>query len=133
MNKKILVFSLIAALSLSFPFTAMAQPTAYATYSSQTLLSAVLVTGAGAAKQPGFAYKNHTWNTVLSGSPTTVSVTLEGSLDGVTWFVLDTGTSTTNEMRHVTNKPVLHLRANVGTLSGGSTPSVTVYSLSVAF
>jgi hypothetical protein len=130
--KKTALYLALAA-SLLFSALAVSQPLTYTSYSSQTLLAAVTVTGAGTTRQPGFAYKNHTWNTVITGSPTTVSVTLEGSIDGTNWFVLDTSTSTSNEMRHVTNKPVTYLRANLGTLSGGSTPTVTVYSVSVAF
>jgi hypothetical protein len=123
---------LLLSLILIVPFHAFSQQ-AYTTHSYQTLLAAASGTGIGTSKGLPFAYKNHTWNTVITGSPTTVSVTLEGSIDGTNWFVLDTSTSTSNEMRHVTNKPVTYLRANLGTLSGGAAPTVTVYSVSVAF
>ena len=66
------------------------------------------------------------WDTIVTGSPATVSVTLEGSLDGTNWFVLATNTSTSNALSHVVDKPVRFIRAQLGTLTGGSSPTISV-------
>lgn len=62
----------------------------------------------------------------MTGAPATISVTLEGSLDGSTWFVLATSTSVTGDYQTATDKPVAFLRGNLGTLTGGTAPTVTV-------
>lgn len=61
----------------------------------------------------------------MTGAPTTVSVTLQGSLDGVNWFVLATSSSTTGDYQSVADKPVFFVRANLATLTGGTSPTVT--------
>lgn len=101
--------------------------------SSPTVLRPpVSATGAGTtfgnALTPGGAgvFQNFTWQTVTTGGPSGVSVTLEGSLDGTNWVTLDTSTSTGGEIRGVSGKPVTFLRANVGTLTGGIAPTVSV-------
>lgn len=73
--------------------------------------------------------------TTVTGSPSTVAVNLEGSLDGTTWTVL--GTSTGSAV--VNNLPggpytdtvasvgpeVRYVRANLVTLTGGTAPTVS--------
>lgn len=66
-----------------------------------------------------------TWQTQTTGSPGSISVTFEGSIDGTNWTTIDTSTATAGEIRSVTGKPMRQLRCNVGTLSGGASPSVT--------
>lgn len=66
-----------------------------------------------------------TWQTSTTGSPTGVSCTLQGSLDGVNWATIDTTTSTSGELRFVTNSPVVYIRLNLGTFSGGTVPTFT--------
>lgn len=110
----------------------MAATTTIDPSSPTVLLPAASSTGAGAsfgnALTPGGAgvLQNFTWQTVTTGSPASVSVTLEGSLDGTNWVTLDTSTSTGGEIRGVSGKPVAFLRADVGTLSGGTNPTVAV-------
>ena len=62
------------------------------------------------------------------GSPTAVKVNLEGSLDGVNWTTLavfDTGAGATNfAIASSTSTMVLYARANLVTLTGGTTPTV---------
>ena len=100
--------------------------------SPTALLPAASSTGAGAsfgnALTPGGAgvLQNFTWQTVVTGGPASVSVTLEGSLDGTNWVTLDTSTNTSGEIRGVSGKPVTFLRANLGTLTGGTAPTVAV-------
>lgn len=97
-----------------------------------TLLNAVTATGAGTALSPGFACSHYSWHIVVTGAPTAVSVTLEVSNDGGnSWQVVDTSTTTTEEIRHITGagKEGLLVRANLGTLTGGTAPTVTVKAL----
>ncbi len=97
-----------------------------------TLLNAATAVGAGAAFNPNFACSHYSWHIVVTGAPTAVSVTLEVSNDGgTTWHVLDTSTTTTEEIRHVTGagKEGLLIRGNLGTLTGGTAPTVTVKAL----
>ena len=70
-----------------------------------------------------------TWDVVLTGSPTSVTVDLEGTIDGTTWAVYDNYTGSADTQRHVANKPGLRLRANLTALSGGSSPTVSSLSL----
>lgn len=91
-----------------------------------TSLNAVTTTGAGTSAALTVAASTHTYHVIVTGSPTSVNVDLEGSIDGVTWFVLDSSTTTTSEMRHVVNKLVENIRANLTTLTGGTSPTVTV-------
>lgn len=96
------------------------------------LLPAASGTGAGAtfgnAPTPGGAgvLRDFTWAISVTGSPSGISVTLQGSLDGTLWSVLDTSTNTSGELRGIAGTPVTFLRANLGTLTGGSAPTVTV-------
>lgn len=96
-------------------------------FGAQTIMSAV-GNGGGAGDTyvlPGLMSR-FTWSTALIGSPTGVSATLQGSIDGTTWFTIDTSISTTNETRHVVNKTVAYLRGGDPTLTGGTAPKVSI-------
>ena len=71
---------------------------------------------------------NHTMQVVLvSGSLTALTVLLEGSLDGVTFFPLIThGSITDSSMAWAANAPVEYIRANI-TILTGTTPVISVY------
>lgn len=84
-----------------------------------TLANAQIATGDGPVLNLGNVYTKFTWYTVITGG-SSVSITLQGSLDGTNWYTLDTSTSATSEMRHVVNKPVLYLKTNLGTWTGTS-------------
>lgn len=97
-----------------------------------TILNAATATGAGGSysvpeKPTGGQFSDYSWQTVITGAPTAVSITLQGSLDGVNWTVVDTSTATGGESRPISGKPFAFLRANLGTLTGGTAPTVTVY------
>lgn len=82
--------------------------------------SLALVTSGGTL--PG----NYTWQTIVTGSPASVSVTFVGSLDGTTWTTLDSNTSTTGTSRTVANANSYRFLGCVpGTLTGGSSPTIT--------
>lgn len=66
---------------------------------------------------------------VVTGSPTDADVVIEGSLDGTTFTTLTASTnyasSHNGEIASFSGKPVLAVRANLTTLIGGSSPTVT--------
>jgi hypothetical protein len=92
-------------------------------------LSAATGTGAGTsfdAGQVGDTRSGITWSVVVTGAPSACVVNLEGSINsGANWFTLDTCNATTSEMRHVVNKDVQLIRANLATLTAGTAPTVT--------
>ena len=67
----------------------------------------------------------YTWQTSETGSPASVTVNLEGSLDGSTWSTLDTTSSASGSFATVSGKPVRQIRCNLATLTGGTNPTVT--------
>lgn len=101
------------------------------------LLDAVTGTGAG-ARSIRFTVprKEHTVQVVVTGAPVAVTIDLEGSLNGTEWFQLANYVFTAGDiaaeqaMFHVTNKPVMDVRANLVTLTGGASPTVTARSVS---
>ena len=97
-----------------------------------TSLNAVTATGAGDevgfVARPGYGVPtDFTWTVEDTGSPTSKAVDLEGCIGdpdvAANWFVVDTTTG--NGMRHVVNKMVRFLRANLTSLVGGTSPTVT--------
>jgi len=68
-----------------------------------------------------------------TGSPSTVTVQLEGSHDDVNWFAVGSPTITTApSYTNFTDLAFRYVRANLVTLSGGSAPTVTVSIATVA-
>lgn len=66
----------------------------------------------------------------VGAAPSSWSVTLEGSLDDTNWTVLATHSSTDGSTVVVVDKPVLHVRVNVGSLTLGSATAITVIAAS---
>ncbi len=66
-----------------------------------------------------------TWEIVITGAPTAIQVDLQGSLDGVNWYQIDTYNTVANTLRFVVDKRVRFVRANLITLTGGTSPTVT--------
>jgi len=93
---------------------------------AQRILRAT-ATGAGTAEALASPMSKFTMQTVVTDVPTAVSVTLQGSLDGSNWTTIATSTSTTGDQQSVVDKPQTYVRANLGTLTGGVSPTVTVY------
>lgn len=96
-----------------------------------TLLDAVTGTGTGTEYVYPLSFNNQfpqllIWETRLTGSPTGVTADIETSLNGTDWYSADTHSSTSNTLRWVVDKPILFIRANLTTLTGGSAPTVTV-------
>lgn len=97
----------------------------YAAFNALSL-NAATATGAGTSfTLAEETASGMTWTVVVTGGPSAVTTRLEGSLDDSNWFTLDTSTATTSEMRHVLSKDVQHVRCNLVTLTGGTTPTVS--------
>jgi|SRR3990167_1580622 len=109
----------------------MATRSAYERGTRAASLSAAAGTGAG--NEFGFSPywlgvlpSVFSFDILITGSPATVTVLLEGSLDGTNWFTLATVSLTTDSLNFIVDKPVLYLRANLTALTGGSAPTVSV-------
>lgn len=66
-----------------------------------------------------------TWQTVYSAAPSTVTVLLEGSLDGSNWVTLSTSTVASGESKTVTGS-YKFIRANNSAVTGGTGKTLTV-------
>ena len=85
--------------------------------------------GTGTSNELESCYANFTWQVISDSSATAHDVRLQGSIDNTNWFDLDQSNTTGSEMRHVVNKPVRYIRANV--VSMGDATSISVKVLSV--
>lgn len=91
-----------------------------------TSLNAATATGPGTVVDLGVVRSSHTMQTTVTGAPASVSVNLEGSLAAAgPWAVLANSTSTTGDVQTATGKAVRYVRANLVTLTGGTSPTVT--------
>lgn len=91
-----------------------------------TSLNAATATGPGTVFDLGVVRSSHSLQTSTTGSPTGVTVLLEGSLGASgPWTTLATSTSTTGDVQTVTGKAVRYIRANLTVLTGGTAPTVT--------
>lgn len=70
----------------------------------------------------------HTIELVVTGGPTGCTYRLQGSRDGTTWFNISAAdiTCTTSTVAFENGKPAVSVRGNLLTLTGGTTPSVTL-------
>src|SRR5262249_11251573 len=92
-----------------------------------TSLNAATVTGAGSAIQFDLPRTNIAMTVVATGSPSSWQVALQGTIDGITWGNLAAPQSFSGNdfaLIHGTG-PVMAARANLHTLVGGSSPTVT--------
>lgn len=55
-------------------------------------------------------HRTITWQYTFAADPVSCNIRLQGSIDGTNWFDLDTGTTTTGEMRKITDTLVRFLR-----------------------
>ena len=96
------------------------------------LLNAADATGAGTSVKVSQIPSQHTVQATITGSPSGVTVDLEGSLDDSTYATLASHAFSAAELTataaifHVVDKPIRHVRANLTSLAGGSSPTVTV-------
>jgi len=96
------------------------------------MLDAATATGAGNASSQQRLISDSSYTIGITGAPSAVTVDIEGSFDGVTFFQLAQHVMTAGEltatkaMFHISGKPVLFFQANLITLTAGSSPTVTV-------
>lgn len=70
----------------------------------------------------------HTLAVIVTGTPATCTIELDGSLDNTNFFNLSgSQTCTANVMFHVIDRPVTFVRAQLTAFSGGSSPTVQVF------
>jgi len=82
---------------------------------------------------PNHGTPNITWQTVITGTITSITVNLEASLDGINWFVIDTSSSITGEIRSVSGS-YRFIRINNSAVADGAGDELTasfVYSNSI--
>jgi hypothetical protein len=93
----------------------------------------ITIVGAGAAGATLVTTISAVTNstTITLGASASTSVTA-ATFRTARWFTLDSSTTTTSEMRHVVNKPVLYFRANLSAISGGTSPTITVIIMPAA-
>lgn len=77
----------------------------------------------GTAGLVGTSYHNngviHSWQTVITGTPTSFHAAYEGSLDGTNFVQLDNYVGTVSTMRPVVDQQTRWARSRVGTMGGG--------------
>ena len=74
-----------------------------------------------------------TWQTSFAGgTPTSVTVAFQGSLDNSTWFTLDTSTSTAGETRSISGTSAKYFRCNVTAYSRNGTSLTCQFVVSSA-
>ena len=100
--------------------------------SKYNILNAATATGAGSEVGFGKSQEILTFQVDATGSPTAVVMDIEGSLDGTNFAQLAQHTFSADEIAaqlaifHISGKPVEQIRANLTTLTGGTSPTVTV-------
>ena len=71
--------------------------------------------------------KDHTVEVVTTGTPSAATLQLEGSLDGSNWYALSAAMDVSSStMFHVLDAPVAFIQGNLVSLTGGSSPTVTM-------
>jgi hypothetical protein len=90
-------------------------------------LNAATVTGGGTAYDLGVCHGNWSMAVTVAGGPSGCAVQLQGSLDGTGWYSVGSATSNTSGTAVATaaNTPARYIRANLTTLTGGTSPTVT--------
>ncbi len=81
------------------------------------------------ASLPVKRIKNHTFVYTLASVDTNVIVQPEGSVDGTNWFAMATAVTQDTDGSYgfmIENAPVLHVRFNVVSESGGTAATVDV-------
>lgn len=97
-----------------------------------TLINAVTGTGAGSKFALPSELCSLAWQTSFDAAPSGVSITLEVSIDGLVWTIIDTSTATAGEVRTITNSTAAaFIRANVGTNSGSKAVTVVIIAKSI--
>lgn len=104
----------------------LAAPLADATPLMNAAGTSNLFTGiaAGVAYDLRQIYKTFAFMKLINGVFSALSVTFEGSLDGINWYTLGTDATTSAGVTFVVDKPCRYVRANVTGFTGGTNTSV---------
>ena len=88
-----------------------------------------LLTANGSTTGADFQTTPHifTFQSVTTGSPTSFTLTYQGSLDGTNWFTLGSSTAAAGDAQFVVDKPARFVRATLSALTGGTSPTIRVY------
>lgn len=78
-------------------------------------------------------YSSFTFSVTTTGSPTSYSISIQGSVDNVQWTAIPfAGPLTADAQYAVSGSTSWHyLRVNITAVSGGTNPTVTVYAIGV--
>jgi hypothetical protein len=114
-----------------FSLLALAAGVLLAAHTSVFSLGTLSATGTTIPVQLAVTAHKHTVQVVTTGSPTTCSIQLEGTLDDVTssptWAnISGSQTCTSSVTFHIADRPVNGVRVNLTALSGGSSPTVAI-------
>lgn len=92
-------------------------------------LNAANATGPGGSFQYQLPRSIHTMQVSFTGGSPTVQVAFEGTVDGTNWKqfgLFDTGAGgVSGDIVTISEQPLMAIRANLLTLTGGSSPTVT--------
>lgn len=70
--------------------------------------------------------RNLTWEfQIANNAPTSITVELQGSIDGTKWWTLDNSTNTAGESRNVVNKAYRHYRISITALTPNGNATLT--------
>jgi hypothetical protein len=93
---------------------------------AMTSLNAVTATGNGTAFNLGTCHKDFGFQITTTGAPTAIAVQIQGSLDGANWSNIGNSQSAAGLYAVSPSAPCTWVRAQLNTLTGGTTPTVTV-------
>ena len=96
---------------------------------SVKLLNAVTAVGPGDPNKSNVPFDELvTFQAIITGAPTQVNIDIEGSIDGGANYetLLSHDITAEGNMFHLSGKPVTHIQADLKTLTGGTSPTVTL-------
>lgn len=93
------------------------------TFTAQTAVGATISSG----QMRGVAVW-HTIELIVTGAPATCTYRLQGTRDGITWFNISAAdiTCTATTVSFESGKPAVQVRGNLLTLTGGTSPTITL-------
>lgn len=83
------------------------------------------VNGTAFAVPQGFS-PTVSWQTTYTGGPSAVNVVLQGSLDNIAWFTIDTTTNTAGELRYINPIALKFIRGRIVSHTGGTNITLTL-------
>lgn len=69
----------------------------------------------------------HSFQIVSTGSPTSITISVHGSIDGLNFTNLLTHTLGQNDIIHLVNKATPKIKVSIDDITGGVSPEVSVY------